>query len=76
MAVLRASGSSVVKNPTVKQETWVRRSLREGNGKPSPVFLPGISHRQKSLVDYSPWDCKELDITVWLNNNNNNGNSS
>ena len=26
-----------------------------------PVFLPGKSQGQTSLVGYSPWDCKELD---------------
>ena len=25
------------------------------------VFLPGESHGQRSLVDYSPWGHKELD---------------
>ena len=28
---------------------------------PTPVFLPGKSHGQRSLVDYSPWGHKELD---------------
>ena len=28
-----------------------------------PVFLPGESHRQRSLVGYSPQGCKELDTT-------------
>ena len=32
----------------------------------SPVFLPGESHGQRSLVCYSPWDCKELDTTERL----------
>ena len=27
------------------------------------VFLPGEFHRQRSLVGYSPWGCKELDMT-------------
>ena len=27
----------------------------EGNGLPSPVFLPGEFHGQRSLVGYSPW---------------------
>ena len=27
------------------------------------VFLPGESHGQKSLVGYSPWGRKELDMT-------------
>ena len=30
---------------------------------PTPVFLPGESHGQRSLASYSPWDLKELDIT-------------
>ena len=28
-----------------------------------PVFLPEESHGQMSLVDYSPWGCKESDTT-------------
>ena len=32
----------------------------------TPVFLPGKSHGQRSLVDYSPWDHKELDMTERL----------
>ena len=27
---------------------------------PIPVFLPGKSHGQSSLVDYSPWDHKRV----------------
>ena len=30
---------------------------------PTPVFLPGESHGQRSLVGYSPWCRKELDTT-------------
>ena len=30
---------------------------------PTPVFLPGESHGQRSLVGYSPEGCKELDTT-------------
>ena len=30
---------------------------------PSPVFLPGESRDQRSLVGYSPWGLKELDTT-------------
>ena len=45
------------------------RSPGEGNGKPTPVFLPGESHGQRSLVGYSPWGCKESDTTELLNNN-------
>ena len=31
-----------------------------------PVFLPGEFHGQRSLVGYSPWGCKELDMTEQL----------
>ena len=31
----------------------------------TPVFLLGQSHGQRSLVGYSPWDQKELDITEY-----------
>ena len=30
---------------------------------PTPVFLPGKSHGQRSLADYSPWGRKEKDLT-------------
>ena len=30
---------------------------------PTPVFLPGESHGQRSLVDCSPWGHKESDTT-------------
>ena len=33
---------------------------------PTPVFLPGKSHGQRSLVGYSPWGCKESYTTEQL----------
>ena len=30
------------------------------------VFFPGEFHGQRSLVSYSPWGHKELDMTEWL----------
>ena len=30
------------------------------------VFLPGESHRQRSLAGYGPWVRKESDMTEWL----------
>ena len=45
-------------------QTQVRTlGWEEGNGNPTPVFLPGESHGQKSLVGYSPRGRKELDTT-------------
>ena len=35
----------------------------EGNWQLTPVFLPGESHRQRSLVGYSPWGHNESDMT-------------
>ena len=35
--------------------------LEEGMA-PTPAFLPGESHGQRSLVGYSPWGDKELDL--------------
>ena len=41
------------------------RSPGVGNGKPTPVFLPG-NYGWRSLVGYSPRGCKESDMTEWL----------
>ena len=42
-------------NPWVRKIPWRR--------KPTPVFLPEKSHRQRSLVGYNPWGHKESDTT-------------
>ena len=34
--------------------------------KPTPVFLPGKFHGQRSLEGYSPWGHKESDMTEQL----------
>ena len=44
-------------------DPWVGKILWSRKWQPTPVFLPGKFHGQKSLVGYSPWGCKELDIT-------------
>ena len=40
------------------------RSPGVASGKPTPVFLPGQFHGQRSLWGYSPRDGKESDTTV------------
>ena len=45
---------------------WVRSlgwedPLEEEMAQPTPVFLPGKSHGQRSLAGYSLWGLKELD---------------
>ena len=46
--------------PGVGKIPWRRK------WQPTPVFLPGISHGQRSLAGYSPWGCKESDMTEHL----------
>ena len=38
----------------------------EEERQPTPALLPEESHGQRSLVGYSPWDCKESDTTEQL----------
>ena len=45
---------------------WVQKISRRRKWQPTLVFSPGKSHRQRSLAVYSPWGCKELDMTQWL----------
>ena len=40
---------------------------------PSPVFLPGKFHGQRSLVGYSPWSWEELGVTVTEHTHTQNG---
>ena len=44
-------------------DPWVRKIPWRRTWQPTPVFLPGESHGQRSLVNYSPWGCKESDMT-------------
>ena len=45
---------------------WVEKILWRRKWQPTPVFLPGKSHGQRSLVGYSPWGRKESDTAEWL----------
>ena len=45
---------------------WVGKIPWQSKWQPTPVFLPGESHGQRSLVSYSPWGCKESDTTEGL----------
>ena len=59
-----------VKHLPVMQKTQVqslgREDLWRRKWQPTPVFLPGESHGQRSLVGYSPWGRKESDTTERL----------
>ena len=45
---------------SLRKISWRRKWI------PTPIFLPGKSHEQRSLVDYSPRDHEESDTTEWL----------
>ena len=55
----------VAQNLPAVQKTWVQSLGWEDPWRrawqSTPVFLPGESHGQRSLVGYSPWGRKELD---------------
>ena len=48
---------------------WVGKIPWRRAWQPTPVFFPGESHGQRSLVGYSPWDCKESDTAERLTYN-------
>ena len=47
-------------------DSWVGKISWRMKWLPTPVFLPGKSHGQRSLVGYSPWGRKESDTTERL----------
>ena len=49
-------------------DPWVRKIPQRRAWQPTPVFLPGESHGQRSLGGYSPWGSKESDTTEQLKN--------
>ena len=46
-------------------DSWVWKIPWRRKWQATPVFLPGESHGQRSLVSYSPWDSKSQ---TWLSN--------
>ena len=44
-------------------DPWVGKIPWGRKWQPTPVFLSGEFHGQRSLVSYSPWGCKESDMT-------------
>ena len=62
--------AEMVKCLPTMQETQLQSLGREISWRrkwqPTPVFLPGKSHRWRRLVSCSPWGRKESDMTEWL----------
>ena len=59
--------AQTVKNLPAMQETWVRNlgwedPLEKEMATHSSILAWGI-HGQRSLAGYSPWGCKELNMT-------------
>ena len=70
LVVTSSNPSLLVKNLPATQETWVQSlggedPLEKGMATHFSI-LPGELHEQRSLVGYSPWHCKELDVTDQL----------
>jgi len=47
-------------------DPWVGKIPQRRAQQPTPVFLPGESHGQRSLAGYSSWGRKKLDMTERL----------
>ena len=63
------SGGSDGKESTCRRprfDPWVRKIPWRREWQPTPVFLPGKSHGQRSLASYRPWGHKESDMTEGL----------
>ena len=62
--------AQMVTNLIIMWETWsspwVGKILWRREWQPTPVFLPGDLHGQRSLEGYNPWGYKELDMTERL----------
>ena len=60
----------MVKHLPAMRETWVQsldwKIPWRRKWQPTPVLLPGKSHGWRSLVGYSRWGQKELDMTEWV----------
>ena len=60
----------MVKNPLQCKrpsfDPWVGKIPWRRKWQPTPVFLPGKSHGQRSLAGYRLWDSKELGTTEQL----------
>ena len=47
-------------------DPWVGKIPWRRERQPTPVFLTGEFHGQRSLSGYSPWRCKQSDMTEQL----------
>ena len=52
-------------NLWVRFDPWVEKIPWRKEWQPTPTFLPGEFHGQRSLVGYRPWGCKESDTLTF-----------
>ena len=52
-----------------KFDPWIGKIPWRGKWQPTPVLMPGEFHGPRSLVGYSPWGCKKLEMTEGINSN-------
>ena len=79
MGFLNISGASLVAQTVmhlttiwdIQVQSLGQEDPLEKEWQPTPVFLPGEFHGQRSLVGYSPWGRKESDVTVQLTHTHN-----
>ena len=50
----------------MRVDPWVGKIPCRRKCQPTPVFLPGKIHGQRSLASYSPWGCNELGMPECL----------
>ena len=55
--------SRIISMQSGNREAWVGKIPWRSKWQPTPGFLPGESHGQRSLVGPSPWGRKESDPT-------------
>ena len=67
-ALLGISGKEAPAVQEMEVCSWGQKIPWRRQWQPTPVFLPGESQGQRSLVGYSPWSHKESDTTEQLSN--------
>ena len=55
--------ANAMRHKRLRFDPWVGKIPWRRKWQLTPVFLPGESHGQRSLVGYSPGGHKELDMT-------------
>ena len=63
MVALMVKNLPAMQEPQVRSLGWIGKIPWRKEWQPTPIFLPGEVHGQRSLAGYSPWGRKELDMT-------------